>query len=131
MIGNEVEGDGGVNEPPTPEEWAECWAEGTFDPPLARGEMGNAGDAVIRTGSRPLKNEHVERYYGILLSGFLSLVLSGVLTLIALEFSRAWLVAWGTGFVLGWPLAVILVALFGGRIRRLAMALARRVEVAK
>ena len=56
--------------------------------------------------------DRIDRYYGILLSGFLSLVLSGFFTLIALGLSREWLVAWGTGFVLGWPLAVGIVALF-------------------
>ena len=76
------------------------------------------------------REDRIDRYYGILLSGFLSLVLSGFFTLIALGLSREWLVAWGTGFVLGWPLAVGIVALFGGRIRRLAVALARRREAA-
>ena len=31
---------GGVSEPPTTEEWADRWAEGTFDPPLPRGRNG-------------------------------------------------------------------------------------------
>jgi len=68
----------------------------------------------------------IERYYGILLSGFLSLVLGGLFTLVSLGLTRAWLVAWATAFVIGWMLAVGLVALFGIRIRRLAVALAQR-----
>ena len=75
--------------------------------------------------------DRIDRYYGILLSGFLSLVLSGFFTIIALGLSREWLVAWGTGFVVGWPLAVILMALLGGRIRRMAVALAQRREGAE
>jgi len=72
--------------------------------------------------------ERVERYYGILLSGFLSLILGGLFTLSSLGLTRAWLLAWATAFVVGWMLAVGLVALFGSRIRGLAVALAQKKQ---
>ena len=70
--------------------------------------------------------ERIDLYEGILMSGFLSLLLSGFFTLVTLGLTRQWLLAWGTAFVVGWPLAVMLVALTGKRVRKLAVALAQR-----
>ena len=62
--------------------------------------------------------------FGILLSGFMSIVFAGLFPLIALGFTTEWLMAWGTGILIGWPLGIGLVSFANKPLRKLAVHLA-------
>jgi hypothetical protein len=60
----------------------------------------------------------------VLMSCFMSLLLSGFFTLLNLGFTQLWLKAWVSGFAMGWPLALGTVLIVGRPIRRIAIRLA-------
>ena len=61
--------------------------------------------------------------FGILLSGFMATVFAGLFPLIALGFTTEWLIAWGTGILIGWPLGVGLVSAANKPLMKLAVRL--------
>jgi hypothetical protein len=61
----------------------------------------------------------------ILMSAFMSLLLSGFFSWLNLGFTLIWLKAWAIGFSMGWPLALGTVLIVGRPIRQLAIRLAK------
>ena len=60
----------------------------------------------------------------VLMSCFMSLLLSGFFSWLNLGFTQAWLTAWLNGFAMGWPLALGTVLIVGRPIRQIAVRLA-------
>lgn len=60
----------------------------------------------------------------VLMSCFMSLLLSGFFTWLNLGFTQVWLRAWASGFAMGWPLALGTVLVVGRPIRQIAIRLA-------
>ena len=65
------------------------------------------------------------------MSGFMSIALSGVFTFLEFGVSVAWLAAWGTSILIAWPLAIGLDLVFGAHVRVLAGLLAKTVNTRK
>ena len=64
--------------------------------------------------------------FGILLSGFMALFFAGFFPLLALGFTKEWLMTWASGIVIGWPLGFVIVSLIERPLMRLAKRLTRR-----
>ena len=77
------------------------------------------------TSSRPSDARRTDVVFGILLSGFMAAVFAGLFPLLALGFTSEWLVAWGSGVLIGWPLGFGLVAVVNRPLMRLAARLAQ------
>jgi len=76
--------------------------------------------------SRPQGGRRTQLVFGILLSGLMAFIFAGFIPFLALGFSAAWLKAWGTGIVIGWPLGFGIVSLVNRPIMRLAVRLTDR-----
>ncbi|WP_422374238.1 DUF2798 domain-containing protein [Roseibium sp.] len=56
----------------------------------------------------------------VVMSGFMSIALSGVFTFLEFGMGLAWLTAWGASILIAWPLAIGLDLVFGASVRALA-----------
>lgn len=61
--------------------------------------------------------------FGVLMSGFMAIVLSGVMTWFNSAEGQFTLLRWVRSFILAWPIAFSLLLTVGPLIRRLAMKL--------
>ena len=75
------------------------------------------------TTSQPSDEKRVNFVFGILLSGFMATVFAGLIPLLALGFTTKWLMAWGTGILIGWPLGLGLVSVANKPLMKLATRL--------
>ena len=75
------------------------------------------------TTALPSDEKRTNLVFGILLSGFMATVFAGLFPLIALGFTTEWLVAWGTGILIGWPLGIGLVSVANKPLMNLALRL--------
>lgn len=64
----------------------------------------------------------------IVMSGFMSIALSGVFTALEFGMSLDWLTAWGTSILIAWPLAIGLDLIFGSLLRALANQVAKAIN---
>ena len=64
----------------------------------------------------------------LVMSGFMSIALSGVFTFLAFGLTLGWLWAWFQSTLIAWPIAIGLDLTFGGTLRRLSDGLSRRVS---
>lgn len=64
--------------------------------------------------------------FGLMMSAFMAMVLSGVMTWFNSPAGQFGVLRWGRSFMLAWPIAFSLLLTVGPRIRRLAMWLVDR-----
>ena len=76
---------------------------------------------TLQTSAQPTDEQRTNLVFGILLSGFMATVFAGLFPLIALGFTPEWLLAWGTGVLIGWPLGVGLVSVANKPLMKLAI----------
>ena len=72
---------------------------------------------LVQKGSRAL-----------VMSGFMSIALSGVFTFLEFGLTVGWLRVWFQSTLIAWPIAIGLDLIFGGSLRRLSERLSRRVS---
>ncbi|MBR9862904.1 MAG: DUF2798 domain-containing protein [Rhodobacteraceae bacterium] len=60
----------------------------------------------------------------VVMSGFMSVALSGVFTGLEFGLTLNWLAHWGQSILIAWPVAIALDLSFGSNLRRISGALA-------
>ena len=75
------------------------------------------------TAAQSSVEKRTQLVFGILLSGTMAAIFAGLMPLLALGFTVEWLFAWGTGFLIGWPLGFGVVSLARKPLMRLAVGL--------
>lgn len=74
-----------------------------------------------------MNEKKVNIIQAILMSAFMAFMLSGFFSFSAHGVTMLWLHAWLKGFLMAWPIALILVVTFGRLIRQLAEYIALKL----
>ena len=66
---------------------------------------------------------YAPQLFALLMSFVMAFVMTAFVTLVNTGFSEGYLARWGYAFIMAWPLALVCVLLFAGRIRTLVAKL--------
>jgi hypothetical protein len=64
----------------------------------------------------------------VVMSGFMSMALSGVFSWLEFGFTTAWVAVWVKSIVIAWPVAFTLDVIFGSHLRNLVLGWARIIH---